>query len=236
MMNNADQISNPDQAVNAPQDKGPISVLALGDSLTTGAGDESETGYVGHVADGLQQASKRKVTLNNRAVNGYVAKQLLAKLNEPETNDLLSKTDLILLSIGGNDLFRGGQTLVSLEESFIRSIEQDFQTDFTQILAKIREANPDAPIVMLGLYNPFNQLDNGKQTSEVVRRWNANVSNMLADDVNALFVPTYDLFDANLDLYIADDRFHPNGVGYEMIAARILQSLPASLRGGVTNE
>ncbi len=230
MMNNAEQ------AVNANSEDGVLSVLALGDSLTTGAGDDSETGYVGHVTDGLQQASTRQVTLNNRAVNGYVAQQLLAQLAETKTTELLRKTDLILLSIGGNDLFRGGETLASLDESLIRSIEQNFQTTFTQILAKIRKENPDAPIAMIGLYNPFNQLDRSEQTNEVVRRWNERVSKMLANDTNAVLVPTYDLYDANLDLYLADDRFHPNGSGYEMIAARVMQTLPATLRGGENNE
>jgi lysophospholipase L1-like esterase len=229
-------MNNAEQPVNAIQDEGFLSVLALGDSLTTGAGDESETGYVGHVTDGLQQVGTRQVKLNNRAVNGFVAEQLLQQLTEAETEDLVRKADLILLSIGGNDLYRGGETLASLDESLIRSIEQNFQTVFKKILARIRTANPNAPIAMIGLYNPFNQLDRGEQTNEVVRRWNENVSNMLASDAHALLVPTYDLYDANANVYLADDNFHPNGAGYEMIATRVLQTLPVALNGGANNE
>jgi lysophospholipase L1-like esterase len=188
------------------------------------------------VTDGLQQSGARQVTLNNRAVNGLVTEQLFTQLEEAETRDLLGKADLILLSIGGNDLFRGGETLASLDESLIRSIEQKFATLFPQILTRIREVNPAAPIAMIGLYNPFNQLDTSEQTNEVVRRWNESVSNMLAADGNVVLVPTYDLYDATGELYLADDRFHPNGAGYELIAARVLQTLPVTLRGGANNE
>ena len=209
-------------------------VLALGDSLTTGAGDEEGTGYVGHVTEGLQMSSERSVTLSNRAINGMKAEQLLAQIAEPEVQLLVNKADAILLSIGGNDLFRDGETLASLDEQLIASIEQQFEITLPKILTTLRTVNPEAPIAIIGLYNPFNQLDSGQLTNEIVRRWNERVTRILSDYNHSVLVPTYDLYDLNGELYLSEDRFHPNGSGYKQIGTRLLQALPQSLLGGAS--
>lgn len=56
--------------------------------------------------------------------------------------------------------------------------------------------------------------------SSVVRDWNYNTAETLAQDSKAVFVPTYDLFQQNTADYLFTDHFHPNEKGYRLMAER----------------
>lgn len=89
---------------NDPLSKDKIQILALGDSLTKGVGDEAGDGYVGKVKRTLEQETGRPVYVWNYAVNGARTKDLLAKLEEAGSADYVRQANVILLTIGGNDL------------------------------------------------------------------------------------------------------------------------------------
>ncbi|MGG1550574.1 GDSL-type esterase/lipase family protein [Paenibacillus ferrarius] len=210
-----------------------LQIVALGDSLTAGTGDNTGQGYVGRVREKLEKDTGKPVfVLNNLAVPGYKTDQLLTLLTQQKTKDALSQANLILLTIGGNDIFQGGEGLFSDEN----------QTEFNpaaaasrvapalkkveQILAAIGQANPKATVLYLGLYHPFLDLDPSREGSVIVQRWNDGIFQLVNKYPNMLVVPTYDLFEQNLIKYLSSaDHFHPNGDGYERIADRIEQIL-----------
>ena len=60
-----------------------LTVLALGDSLTRGTGDETGKGYIGLVTDQLkEELDPRKVTVYNLGINGQDSSQLLQQLGQ----------------------------------------------------------------------------------------------------------------------------------------------------------
>ena len=60
-----------------------ITVLALGDSLTRGTGDETGQGYVGIVTEQLkEELDPREVTVYNLGINGQDSSQLLQQLGQ----------------------------------------------------------------------------------------------------------------------------------------------------------
>ncbi len=207
-------------------------IIALGDSLTAGTGDLTGLGYVGHVRQKLEEQSGQPVyILNNLAIPGYRTEQVLQELSNQRTRDALAEAELILLSIGGNDLFLGGMgifveekpdefnaaVIVERTPAALRSVEQ--------ILTEIRASNASATIVYVGLYNPYLPLDTKKTGSLAIQSWNAEVFKIINRFDNVFLVPTYDIFVKEQDRFLAADDFHPNGDGYERIADRIVQIL-----------
>ncbi|MEW9698906.1 GDSL-type esterase/lipase family protein [Paenibacillus sp. SI8] len=212
--------------------KSKLQIVALGDSLTAGTGDNTGKGYVGRVREKLElQSGKPVFVLNNLAIPGYKSDQLLTDLALKKTQDALAQADIVLLTIGGNDLFAGG-------EDMFKGEKQEFNPDAAlkridpalervdQVLKAINKANPNAVIMYVGLYHPFLDLDPNREGSLIVQRWNNRVFEMSNVYPNMVIVPTYDLFEQNLIKYLsAADHFHPNGDGYERIADRIVQIL-----------
>ncbi|MEK3735469.1 GDSL-type esterase/lipase family protein [Paenibacillus sp. FSL M8-0334] len=211
-----------------------IKVAAIGDSLTRGTGDAGG-GYVRRTIDLLNAEGRETELLNNLAVNGQTTEQLLPKLGERGVRYSLEQADLILLTIGGNDLFQGSGLLSSVNsgaaeleldpELLMEALPQATER-LQRILGTLREINPHARIVYVGLYHPFADLPELLIPGNiVVSAWNQAAMEMISRDANMTLVPTFDLFQHKLDVYLSSDHFHPNGEGYQAIAERIVKGL-----------
>ncbi|GGD90824.1 GDSL-type esterase/lipase family protein [Paenibacillus nasutitermitis] len=202
-------------------DDGSFRLLALGDSLTRGAGDPEGKGYVGYLQENMKEKSGRDIALTNYGVNGQIASQLAEQLGQSKTKNEVKTADVIVLSIGGNDLFQGGQTLGNLEQANISTIEEAYLLQLDSILKQLRENNADARIFLIGLYNPFGSLDNAAATTRIVREWNYKAAEVAAAYPQTVLVPTADLFQLQVQDYLARDLFHPNAAGYRLIGERV---------------
>jgi lysophospholipase L1-like esterase len=212
--------------------KDKLQIVALGDSLTAGTGDATGKGYVGQFRDKLEQQTGKPVfVLNNLAIPGYTTKEVLTDLGLKKTKDALAEANIILLTIGGNDIFQGGAGIFNgtdLQEFNAKAAEDRMGpalTNVNAILTQLNQANPHAVIFYIGLYHPFSDLDPKREGDLVVQKWNSSVFSMTNRYPNMVLVPTYDLFERNLLKYLSTDHFHPNQDGYERIAERIAQIL-----------
>lgn len=196
-------------------------VVALGDSLTRGTGDESGKGYIGYLVEELEEKSKEKITLHNLGVKGYRSQQLLTQVKQGEIKRQLKNADYILITIGGNDLFQSGQTYMNLDEKKIVQIRQDYLKNLEAVLKELRTINENAVIFQIGLYNPFIDLNDADLTTKIVREWNHETSKLLDLDEKTIYVPTFDLFQISVNDYLYTDKFHPNAEGYRLIAERV---------------
>ncbi|GLI10463.1 lipase/acylhydrolase [Paenibacillus tyrfis] len=249
--------------------KDQIRIVALGDSLSAGTGDLSGKGYVGDVRDKLEkQLGKPVFVYNNFAIPGYRTADVLKDWDKKaDIAKSLADADLVLLTIGGNDLFQGGagifssgdgsnsttgadssksQTSQSIQgaeapKSTPGSPDQEAGAGFNpkaaaeripdalksleQIFDRVSKASPHARIFYVGLYHPFLDLDPQREGAPVIQQWNAAAFDLANRYSNITVVPTYDLFQLNLNKYLYTDHFHPNQDGYERIAERIVETL-----------
>lgn len=221
-------------------------VSAIGDSLAKGTGDQTGSGFVKRSVEALAKSSGKKATLlNNLGINGLTTDNLVKKLDEVGVQYVLRQSDIIILSVGGNDLFQGAQLLSSgngksdgtksseSTNSFqdvtaekILSALPKASSQLKVILEKLREINPDSYIIYVGLYNPFGDIPELKTVgNEAVTTWNNVALSTINKYENMTLVPTYDLFTHNLERYLSTDHFHPNADGYQQIANRIVQGI-----------
>lgn len=223
-------VSIPESQTN--HDKDAYHILSLGDSLTRGTGDDTGSGYVRRTIAQLEKAQDKPVQLlNNLAVNGLRADQLATNLDSESMGYSLKQANVIMLSIGGNDLFQSALGNLNQNEALdlatLKAKTAKGIASLKQVLTKLRMWNPDALIVYVGLYNPFADLkEMHKIGNAVVEEWNSAAAEIMNQDDNMLLIPTQDLFEFNIDTYLSNDHFHPNGAGYDAIAARIVQSMP----------
>ncbi|WP_246277221.1 SGNH/GDSL hydrolase family protein [Neobacillus endophyticus] len=202
-----------------------LTIVALGDSLTRGTGDETGKGYVGDVVDEIKKKTNKTVRLTNLGINGQTSDQLRQQIQQIEVGRQLQKADVILLTIGGNDLFRGGQGLMDYQTRDIAVIERKYLGNLKFIFQQIRRNNPSANVFFVGLYNPFMDLAQGKEMAKVIRKWNYDSAEASADFPKIVFVPTFDLFELKVNDYLYSDKFHPNTKGYRLIAERVASLL-----------
>lgn len=217
----ASSIKQPKTTTSNIQKNNGLSIVALGDSLTRGTGDETGKGYVGYVVDELKKRTNQPVQFINLSIKGQRSPQLINQLKQKEVQRQLKEADIILMTIGGNDLFRGGEALRDLSHTQIEKEKKKFVEQLHTIFRLIRTANSNAPVFYVALYNPFNDLDNGKETSAVVRSWNYAASEVAAQYKSIICVPTYDLFELQVNDYLYTDKFHPNKEGYKRIGERV---------------
>lgn len=216
-----------------------IRILAVGDSLTRGIGDSAGKGYVERVREGLAAAMNKETYVWNLAISGSKTADLLEQVEHGDGRmlDYAKQANVILLTIGGNDLFQLGVSSGSNTDSPAdpTALKLDFATvtkemptaieRLDKILSELSAANPKARIVYVMFYHPFLDYDTERAGSLYVQEWESKafaIANRLG---NVTVVPTYDLFQQVPVKYLYTDHFHPNPDGYARIAERVLQVL-----------
>jgi lysophospholipase L1-like esterase len=199
-----------------------ISPIILGDSLARGAGDESGLGISGRLDEELRRRHIPARRTYNVGVNGAHTPELLTLLDRPNIRELLRESNVIIVSIGGNDLW-GGNDWRNAAPPDPDAVMDAVLGRIENAIEKIRSVNPHARIFFIGLYNPFVATPMGKQMTALVNRWNARLLSHFGGDPDFTLVATSDLFSHRDRLAL--DRFHPGGEGYALIARRIADDL-----------
>lgn len=162
-------------------------ITLLGDSITYGFGlSEEEHNY------GWYLGEYYGAEVSNYAENGLTTDGLLEKLELPEIEASVKNSDIVCLSIGGNDLlhifiqalsdgsasgsisgdFSEG---LNISAEFIQSFIMDYSSAFASaattagenigtIKNRIEEINPGAEIVIHTIYNPLESENEDKNT------------------------------------------------------------------------
>jgi len=199
-----------------------LAPILLGDSLARGAGDETGLGISGRLDQELRRRGARARKTVNLGINGARTPDLLRQLDRPNIQQLLREANVIILSIGGNDLWGGADWRTAAPPDPDAAMDDVLQR-IDVIVRRVRAQNPRAHIFLVGLYNPFADTPFGRQLAVFVNRWNARVLEHFGGDPDFTLVQTSDLFSHKDRLAL--DRFHPSGEGYELIARRIADAM-----------
>lgn len=218
-----------------------ISIVAVGDSLTQGIGDSKSVGggYVTRLTQKVQTKYKVPTTSHNYGVSGDTSQQIMARIkSDDKMHKDLPKADIITVTIGGNDFMHLLQRKgLDLTAGNIADEQVKFDQRLTKLLTDIRSYNSDAPIYLIGIYNPFSiYLSNVKNAKTAFINWN-NGSAKVAKKFNKThFININNLYQpkgitkkvqktgSNPYLY-TKDHFHPNGTGYDMMTDKVFEEV-----------
>lgn len=199
-----------------------VTPIVLGDSLALGTGDEAGLGIGGRLVADLRLRHIPVKNAVNLAVNGARTPDLLALLQSRNVRILLSQSNVVIVSIGGNDLL-GENNWRNAPPPDPEAAMNSVRENVTQAVEEIRKASPRARIFIIGLYDPFGSTPFGTRIAPLISDWNAKLVERFANDPNVVIVQTADLFKWHDRLSF--DRFHPGDEGYALIARRIADAL-----------
>lgn len=199
-------------------------ILVMGDSLAKGTGDEKGQGFANDFAGLWKTKTTKAIKVNNIAVNGDVSSGLLQISKSEETLRAVENSKIIFISIWGNEIKKFQSANASSVPTDIKRVEDSYLSNLKGIFKSIRSRNKDSIIVFIGLYNPFEK-DSASNKTALLNDWNYQTQQLISQDSNSIFIPTYDLFRHNLDKYLSADNFHPNAAGYDAISKRIFEAL-----------
>lgn len=175
----------------------PVTVVALGDSLTQGYGLPPAEGFVPQMAEWLEE-NGAEVDLRNAGVSGDTTAGGLARVDWT----LDDGVDAMIVALGGNDLLRGIDPATS-----------------RQNLEGILEAAGarGLPVLLVGMKAPPNYGAEFKAEFD-------EIYPELADEFGTLYFPDFlegiaVLPDraAAVERYLQEDRIHPNAEGVKLI-------------------
>ena len=154
--------------------------LVLGDSISTGYGlEDINESYANQMIAKIREeciSKKDGITIKNEAVNGMQSKELLEAIRNGKI-EIEEDTDIITLSIGGNDILRPFKSILAdiknylnknnnLIEGFIKVKDKlikntdiiksakDFSSNFNKIIEEIKHRAPNSKIYVMNVYNP----------------------------------------------------------------------------------
>jgi lysophospholipase L1-like esterase len=219
--------------------------IAIGDSLSFGLGasEPNQTGFVALV-DGALEGSDRfsasGIDLVNLSVPGATSPDLLQSggqlqlaLNEISRSAL---PPVISVTIGGNDLL----DLADADSPCLNELNTepcldevgdtlaDLQSNLRDVLESIRNASPEAIIVVVDLYNPFSGTGDIREliADAGVQRINGVIAATASDpDLRATLATVFQSFQGRGNQWIASDGIHPNDNGHAVIAEIVLAAL-----------
>ena len=230
----AKPLLNAGKAKAAGASKMDMKLVAIGDSLTEGVGDDTHNGgYVPLLASGLDDVCHfRSIETKNYGKSGNRTTQVTARIQESkDIQKGLKNADAIVITIGANDLLKVAKDNIfkNLSVETFTKPRDEYIKNITTMYQEIRKYNPTCPIYQLGIYNPF--YFNFKDITElqsIIDLWNQTTMEFVGQEKNVHFVPINDLiYKGNEDgekqsdvnnLLSEADSFHPNNTGYQIIA------------------
>ncbi|PWW29529.1 lysophospholipase L1-like esterase [Cytobacillus oceanisediminis] len=196
-------------------------IVAFGDSLTYGFGDETKEGYIGRLQSKLSRAYPDKTyEIKNYGVYGYKSSDVLKQVLKPKVAQDLKEADMFIVYIGTNDLLKSnGGDLYPLHHEKLVEAKDVYEDKLNGILETLETANNDAPIILLGLYNPY---PDGDKIEKYIDHWNESIQKTAEQDESITYISTNELFKGKNKKQYFSDSLHPNGKGCELIADKIL--------------
>ncbi len=234
----------------SPLPAGPVHMVALGDSLTQGDGDDSGRGYPGRLLE-MVNVIRPDSSLANFGQSGWssdalingdqgLESQLTRAVSELQDATSQGKAALALVWIGSNDLWYLYEFGGDIDDAGDASDAQRFEANIDTILSQLRGTGAQVVIALLDEQFKRPIALKGEAfvaiTPDEMSRMSAhvNVYNQIIRDkaaqYGALTVDFYstDIFTNPATLY--DDGNHPNQAGYDIIAQKWFEAITPILQ------
>ncbi|WP_225418521.1 SGNH/GDSL hydrolase family protein [Loigolactobacillus iwatensis] len=236
-----------------PAKKSQINLVALGDSLTQGVGDQNKAGgYVGMIKHSLVDKDHVQVKTANYGVAGDTSTQIDHRLqSQAAIQTSLKKADVIVMTVGGNDLMGVvKKDMLDTNEKDIQVAQKSYTAHLTTLLGHVRQYNAKAPIFLYSIYNPFYvYFPKMTKMQDAVVSWNTTSQQVLQQSQPSHFVNICNLMskssvltkqakdssggsssnssssDKKNPLISTEDNFHPNVTGYRKMTQKLYTSM-----------
>lgn len=179
------------ESTNSAEQQAPLTILALGDSLTEGLGVDNDANYPAQLEARLKEMGYKDVKVINSGLSGETSTGLVNRLDWV----LQTKPDITILTIGANDAIRGID---------VATVEANIRT-------AIKRLQDNGSEVILGGMQIYDNLG-----ADYVESF-AAIYPRVAKDMNVTLIPFFlDGVGGDAELNQAD-AIHPTKKGYTII-------------------
>ena len=179
------------ESTNSAEQQAPLTILALGDSLTEGLGVDNDANYPAQLEARLQELGYKDVKVINSGLSGETSTGLVNRLDWV----LQTKPDITILTVGANDAIRGID---------VATVEANIRT-------AIKRLQDGGSEVILGGMQIYDNLG-----ADYVESF-AAIYPRVAKDMNVTLIPFFlDGVGGDAELNQAD-AIHPTKKGYTII-------------------
>lgn len=116
---------------------------------------KKDLAFSGYFSEYWKTKVSKEIKINNLAINGDVSNGLLNVVQESQTLADIKGSNMIFISIGGNEISKLKNTDISSSTTKIKDIQDNYLANLKSIFNIIRINNPSSMVVFIGLYNPF---------------------------------------------------------------------------------
>ncbi|MED3562741.1 SGNH/GDSL hydrolase family protein [Bacillus xiapuensis] len=214
------------------ENKDKKTIVALGDSITYGWNlQDPSQAFPYLIGNGEYTVSK------NISYPGWKTTDLLEALKKPENIEAIKKANLITLDIGNNDLLQVDavqqilkqlqanppvpptQVQITAATKALQEATPTLSQNLGTIIGTVKTLNPNAPIILYNLYNPFAIGPLHDLGESVIPLVNGNVINPLTAKFSAHVADAYSAFNRNQIELILPGDIHPNAAGHRVLAS-----------------
>ena len=222
--------------------------VAIGDEISIEANNDYDISYISLIKDFLY-AVNDNLDFSNLSEEGITSSELLNIIDE--NNEKIKDSDLITVSIGGNNILNAILRNLNIDESILQGCDEEkfdsiisehlnsdeikneilnevnkFSRDFPSIIKKIKKLAPEADIYVNTVYNPINKKCNiydffDEQINSINDLIVKNNSN---NDYK--IIDCYHILDSeevlNFKIENGVARIYPNKVGHAMMATQVV--------------
>ena len=174
---------------------------------------------------------------------------------QTDIQEALAKANLMTLTVGGNDVMAViRKNLANLSVSSFTESSKDYQKRLRQIIDLARTDNPNLPIYILGIYNPFYlNFPDMTEMQDIVDNWNTATEDVTKEYDKVYFVPINDLLYKGVngeegivstsgdqttvinDALFSGDHFHPNNIGYQIMSDAVMEKISETKKDWTKN-
>lgn len=209
----------------------PMTLVALGDSITAGANLENseQLGYPYLIGE------EAGFEVHNLAVSGWQTGQVIDALREDEAYQTIVKdADYIAMTIGGNDLLRilrsaqtesAGDPIIMSEIILQELGSNTVSVELGELIEEIRSLT-DAKILLYNIYNPLPPSSNLHGVGESLLPQINSVYAEIAENHEYVFLAdAYSAYQEKQADYIIEGDIHPTEEGQAALAEIGLDAL-----------
>ena len=206
---------------------GPVSYVALGDSLAAGQtpNREIDTGYSDLIAQEIARNQRLVFFSKDLTFPGFTTDDVLDRVRSKEAKPLLEKANIITISAGANDLLRLIHSDAKSGSLSFQQIPADYSLNGVRknmelLLSELKKIAPKAQVYVMGYYFAYPHARDSQKsgTATQLDRLNKILANVVKE-AGVNFV--------SVDAAFGDDAIgkipnpadvHPNAKGYQAMA------------------
>lgn len=210
---------------------GPVSYIALGDSLAAGQtpNREIDTGYSDLIAQEIARNQPLAFYSKALAFPGYTTAQVLERVQSEEAKPLLQNANLITVSAGANDLLRLIQVDGASGSIAFQQIPADYslnkaRENMVKLIAELKKRAPNAQVYVMGYYFAYPHVRESQKigTAKQLDKLNEILARV-SKEAGVQFVSVDAAFgDKAKDKIPNPLDVHPNAEGYRAMANQFL--------------